>query len=169
MRVELNRGRLVVFTADGRHVQYPLGLLALPVLPLLLLALAPQGPEERLPEVLIVGTFHMANPGQDLINPDAGDVLSDERQAEIADLVGRLARFLLGKNLIAVGLKPCRRIFKQIAHLFPCVRDGLVYSRLDNPFGFIIHCVLLHIKTTPDAGSGVVQKDDTRDPIHCVN
>jgi len=66
------------------------------ILALAVLALLPTVPQESggaLPEVLIVGTFHMANPGRDLVNPDAGDVLAEERQAEIAELVTLLARF----------------------------------------------------------------------------
>ncbi|MEN6310254.1 MAG: hypothetical protein ABFD80_01805, partial [Acidobacteriota bacterium] len=32
------------------------------------------------PEMLIVGTFHMANPGHDIFNAKADDVLSPKRQ-----------------------------------------------------------------------------------------
>lgn len=44
-------------------------------------------------KVLIVGTFHMAKPGLDMFNPSVKDVLGERRQREIADVVGRLARF----------------------------------------------------------------------------
>ena len=62
-------------------------------LPLLLLAATPLLADDELPEVLIVGTFHMDVPGLDLINPDAGDVFEKTRQAEIQELVARLVRF----------------------------------------------------------------------------
>lgn len=45
------------------------------------------------PRILILGTFHMANPGRDLHNIEADDVLSGRRQAEIAELVEVLERF----------------------------------------------------------------------------
>jgi len=47
----------------------------------------------RTAEVLILGTYHMENPGRDLINPPADDVLEAQRQAELQELVARLARF----------------------------------------------------------------------------
>lgn len=44
-------------------------------------------------EVLVVGTFHMANPGQDIHNAEVDDVLAPKRQEEIAAVVDALARF----------------------------------------------------------------------------
>lgn len=44
-------------------------------------------------EVLVLGTYHMANPGRDLFNTKADDVLSPKRQEEIAQLMAVLKRF----------------------------------------------------------------------------
>lgn len=44
-------------------------------------------------EVLVLGTYHMDNPGQDLHNTKADDVLAPKRQAEIEELTAVLARF----------------------------------------------------------------------------
>lgn len=44
-------------------------------------------------EVLLLGTFHMANPGRDLINLVADDVLAEHRQAELQEMCANLARF----------------------------------------------------------------------------
>lgn len=44
-------------------------------------------------KVMIVGTFHMSNPGHDLHNLKVDDVLAPKRQAEIAALTAGLARF----------------------------------------------------------------------------
>jgi hypothetical protein len=44
-------------------------------------------------EVLILGTYHMANPGHDIFNMAADDVLAPKRQAEIAELLEVLKRF----------------------------------------------------------------------------
>lgn len=44
-------------------------------------------------EVLVLGVYHMANPGQDVFNTEADDVLAPKRQAEIAEVVEVLKRF----------------------------------------------------------------------------
>jgi Family of unknown function (DUF5694) len=44
-------------------------------------------------EVLVLGAYHMGNPGQDLHNAKADDVLTEQRQKEIRAVVDRLARF----------------------------------------------------------------------------
>jgi hypothetical protein len=66
---------------------------------ILALVLAPAGalaaprPAERPVEVMVVGLFHMSNPGRDLHNMQVDDVLAPRRQAEIAAVTGALARF----------------------------------------------------------------------------
>ena len=44
-------------------------------------------------EVLVVGVYHMANPGRDIVNMQVDDVLAPKRQAEIAELVAFLRKF----------------------------------------------------------------------------
>ena len=44
-------------------------------------------------EVLVLGVYHMANPGRDIFNMQADDVLAPKRQAEIAQLIEVLERF----------------------------------------------------------------------------
>jgi hypothetical protein len=44
-------------------------------------------------EVLVLGVYHMANPGHDIFNMDADDVLSPKRQLEIAELAAVLKKF----------------------------------------------------------------------------
>ena len=41
-------------------------------------------------EVLVLGTYHMANPGHDVFNTKADDVLTPKRQAEMTELIGVL-------------------------------------------------------------------------------
>lgn len=48
--------------------------------------------DERVP-VLLLGSYHMANPGADMFNLEADDVLSPQRQKEIEKLVTHLAQF----------------------------------------------------------------------------
>lgn len=56
-----------------------------------LLLLLSQAPTR--PEILILGTYHMANPGHDIHNMQADDVLAPQRQQEIAQLLDVLQRF----------------------------------------------------------------------------
>ena len=44
-------------------------------------------------EVMILGTYHMSNPGKDIHNLKADDVLVDKRQRELADVAAGLAKF----------------------------------------------------------------------------
>jgi hypothetical protein len=55
-------------------------------------AIAQTAPPPRA-EILILGTYHMANPGRDIFNMKADDVLSAKRQAEIGELLEVLKRF----------------------------------------------------------------------------
>jgi hypothetical protein len=44
-------------------------------------------------KVMVVGTFHMANPGKDIHNSKVDDVLTPQRQAELAAVTEGLLRF----------------------------------------------------------------------------
>jgi hypothetical protein len=44
-------------------------------------------------EVLVLGVYHMANPGHDIFNMQADDVLAPKRQEEIAELAAVLEKF----------------------------------------------------------------------------
>ena len=44
-------------------------------------------------EILVLGVYHMANPGHDIFNTQADDVLAPRRQAEMAQLIEVLKKF----------------------------------------------------------------------------
>ena len=44
-------------------------------------------------EILVLGVFHLANPGRDIFNTQVDDVLAPKRQAEIAQVIEVLKRF----------------------------------------------------------------------------
>ena len=44
-------------------------------------------------EVMVLGVYHMANPGHDIFNMQADDVLAPKRQQEIAELAAVLEKF----------------------------------------------------------------------------
>ena len=45
------------------------------------------------PQVLVLGVYHMANPGRDVVNMQADDVLAPKRQAEITEVMAVLKEF----------------------------------------------------------------------------
>jgi hypothetical protein len=49
-------------------------------------------PDTR-PEILVLGTYHMANPGHDIFNMQADDVLAPKRQQEIEQVIAVLKQF----------------------------------------------------------------------------
>jgi len=54
-------------------------------------------------EVLVLGVYHMANPGRDIFNTQADDVLAPKRQAEIARLIEVLKRFQPTRIAVEAG------------------------------------------------------------------
>ncbi len=66
------------------------------------------------PEILVIGTFHMANPGRDVHNMEADDVLSPKRQREITELVEVLKRYRPTKIAIEADVGS-RRVAQQYA------------------------------------------------------
>lgn len=45
------------------------------------------------PEIMVLGTYHMSNPGRDIYNMQADDVLAPQRQQEIAQMMEVLKKF----------------------------------------------------------------------------
>jgi hypothetical protein len=63
-------------------------------LALVLFVAPPARADEPAPvQVMILGTYHLDNPGQDLHNVKVDDVTTPRRQAELAELARRLQRF----------------------------------------------------------------------------
>jgi hypothetical protein len=62
-------------------------------LAVLLAALPAAASAQDAVSVMVVGGYHMSNPGHDIHNVQADDVLAPKRQAEIAATVAALARF----------------------------------------------------------------------------
>jgi len=63
------------------------------VLVVLTIATAGWAQTDARPEVLVLGTYHMANPGRDINNMQADDVLAPKRQQEITQLIEVLKKF----------------------------------------------------------------------------
>ncbi len=52
-----------------------------------------ESPSPDRPTLLVLGSYHMNNPGRDAFNLTADDVLAPERQTQIRDVVARLGAF----------------------------------------------------------------------------
>lgn len=63
------------------------------VLGALAISMASWAQSDARPEILVLGTYHMANPGRDIHNMQADDVLSPKRQQEIVQLIDVLKKF----------------------------------------------------------------------------
>jgi hypothetical protein len=71
-------------------------------------------------EVVILGTYHMDEPGLDQVNLDVDDVLADERQREIESFVSTLER--AAPDVVAVE-RPTQRA-ETVNELYAKYRDG---------------------------------------------
>jgi len=76
-------------------------------------AVAAQAPNR--PELLIVGTYHMANRNHDAYNVRADDVLSAKRQHEIERVIGVLQAFRPSKIAIEADLDDSDRVNREYA------------------------------------------------------
>lgn len=65
-------------------------------------ATASAAPNPRTVEVMVIGSYHFANHNRDLHNVRSDDVLTPERQKEIAVLVDKLARWKPTKIMVEV-------------------------------------------------------------------
>jgi hypothetical protein len=70
--------------------------------------------QAQAPEILVLGTFHMANPGRDLHNTQVDDVLGSRRQAEIQEVLDVLKRFRPTKVAVEANVSS-RRVAQEYA------------------------------------------------------
>jgi hypothetical protein len=63
------------------------------ILGVVAISIAAWAQSDARPEILVLGTYHMSNPGRDIHNMQADDVQSPKRQREIAQLIEVLKKF----------------------------------------------------------------------------
>lgn len=61
-------------------------------------------------EVLILGTYHFANPGLDVVRTEVADILSPQKQAEVESVVESLAAFRPTKIAVEVRAESVARL-----------------------------------------------------------
>lgn len=64
-----------------------------------------QAAETQPVQVMVLGVFHLGNPGQDLANIQVDDVLAPKRQAEVGQILDGLARFAPTKIAVESELR----------------------------------------------------------------
>jgi hypothetical protein len=57
------------------------------------------------PTLVILGTYHMGTPGNNVVNPKVNDVAAPERQKQIVELVGKLKKFKPTKIVVECDLE----------------------------------------------------------------
>jgi len=57
-------------------------------------------PESNTARVFLLGSYHFANPGHDVMDVQAGDILSEDKQRQVMAVVDALARFKPTKVMI---------------------------------------------------------------------
>lgn len=70
--------------------------------------------------VMILGTYHFANPGLDVVKTEVADILSTDKQAEVEEIVEALASFRPTK--VAVEVRPPSRV--RLDSLYRAYRGG---------------------------------------------
>lgn len=80
--------------------------------------------------IMLLGTYHFANPGRDAINQDIDDVLQPRRQAELEDLVTRLASWKPDRIAVEWPISQTDtargRYARYLAHTLPPNRNEVV-------------------------------------------
>lgn len=95
-------------------------IIAFLLLCLLTDSVAAQNSESMPPQVMVLGTYHFANPGLDVVQTDVADVLTPEKQDEIMELIDLLTDFRPTK--IAVEVRHNQA--SQLDSLYTAYRKG---------------------------------------------
>ena len=98
------------------------------------------------PHIMILGTYHMGNPGLDLANVKADDVLTPKRQAEINEVIQVLKKFKPTKIAIEAPLNS-----ESVQQQYQDYRVGKFELRRNesDQFGFRLAKVMGHTKIYP--------------------
>lgn len=97
-----------------------------------------------LPQIMILGSYHMANPGKDYANLRADDVLAPARQAQIEAVVTALAAF--GPTRIAVEADRHRQSEIDDAYQAYCRGDRALLPNEREQIGFRLAYRLSHAR-----------------------
>lgn len=91
-------------------------------------------------DYLLIGSYHMNNPGRDLQNMTADDVLGEKRQQEIADVAQLLERYRPTKIMVEVD--SARQATLQENFVASCTGKRALSRSESEQLGFRIACAL---------------------------
>lgn len=89
-------------------------------------------------DFLFIGSYHMGNPGRDVHNTEADDVLSEERQREIAEVVRLIERYRPTKVMVEAGTERQDEISTKFAE--SCKGSRPLTENETEQLGFRIAC-----------------------------
>ena len=101
-------------------------------------------PDPPRADFLFVGSYHMGNPGRDVHNTRADDVLSEKRQAEIAEVVRRLTAYRPTRVMVEVDAGKQAEI--DVRYAESCKGDRPMTRNEVEQLGFRIACAMGHDK-----------------------
>jgi hypothetical protein len=93
---------------------------------------------DPLADFLFIGSYHMGNPGRDVHNTKADDVLSEERQREIVEVVRLIERYRPTKVMIEAGVERQDEISTKFAE--SCKGSRPLTTNETEQLGFRIAC-----------------------------
>ena len=104
------------------------------------LAVAHADAQNREPhaDFLFIGSYHMGNPGRDVHNTKADDVLSEKRQREIAEVVRLIERYRPTKVMVEAGTESQDKINTSFAE--SCKGSRPLARNETEQLGFRIAC-----------------------------
>lgn len=107
-------------------------------------------------QVMVLGSYHMNNPGADVYNLEADDVLAPKRQAEIEALVNALAKFKPTKIAIERAINSKGDSIKQARYQQYLVDKWNLKKSEDEQIGFRLAKKMNHAKiySVDDHGIG---------------
>lgn len=103
-------------------------------------SVATAGAQDRDPKAdfLFIGSYHMGNPGRDVHNTKADDVLSEKRQREIAAVVRLIERYRPSKVMVEAGTESQDKINTSFAE--SCKGSRPLARNETEQLGFRIAC-----------------------------
>jgi hypothetical protein len=91
-------------------------------------------------DFLFIGSYHMGNPGRDVHNTQADDVLTPKRQAEIAEVVRRLVAFRPTQVMVEANISKQEEVSKRYTD--SCKGERPLTRNEVEQIGFRVACEL---------------------------
>jgi len=117
-------------------------------------------------EVLVLGVYHMANPGHDLFNTKADDVLAPKRQAEIAEVIAALKIAGVVERIGDYAKNIARRV-RRLPKKSQAIEPLSLLPEMAGIAGAMVNDVLVaFVERDPHKAVAVCKRDDALDDFY---